>query len=149
MAFPITELPTELLQQITTNLPAKDAWALRQTCRAIERKTFELFRWRFFSRLKLNTNLRVLWTIAKGAEKLHKELRNAVKTVVLTLDIDIPVDRNGFIRYFNNGEEKRMSGSYGNIFRRLLRHLPNLEAVHIRYAEKPVSTYYERPPPQD
>ncbi|KAK5010540.1 hypothetical protein LTR28_009248 [Elasticomyces elasticus] len=135
MAFPITELPTELLQQITTNLPAKDAWALRQTCRAIERKTFELFRWRFFSRLKLNTNLRVLWTIANGAEKLHEELRNAVKTVVLTLDNDIPVDRDGFIRYFNSREKKRMSGSYGNVFRRLIRHLPNLEAVHIRYAE--------------
>ncbi|KAK4960756.1 hypothetical protein LTR66_012894 [Elasticomyces elasticus] len=148
MAFPITELPTELLQQITTNLPAKDAWALRQTCRAIERKTFELFRWRFFSRLKLNTNLRVLWTIANGAEKLHEELRNAVKTVVLTLDNDIPVDRDGFIRYFNSREKKRMSGSYGNVFRRLIRHLPNLEAVHIRYAEKSVSTYYERCPPR-
>lgn len=124
----LARLPVELLnhtlQWVTAN---KDYSALRQTCKVIERKTFDLWAQRYFQRKKFSiylSSLEVLLEISR-----HSKLRLAVTHVILSLKAaegeEFPLQEQ---RWLIN------TGSWIQLLSRALSFLPNVITLDIRSA---------------
>jgi len=141
MVVELTNLPVELLANISSHLLTIDYGNLRRTCKGVERALFRFFATEFFTTRQICIFPTSLDSLVQISE--HPELKNYVKKVIIGLDkfsFDQtfvaqhgPTSRNGMAQLYLRYREMSQSQSWKVMLATALKRLP-IEAIMIRDA---------------
>ncbi|BEI80763.1 hypothetical protein CcaverHIS002_0112920 [Cutaneotrichosporon cavernicola] len=136
VASPFAQLPAEVLGRITRWIPTQDLSAVRQTCKAIERKTFASWSHEFFRKRQFMISTFSLQTLLDISQ--HAELGPMLKHLCIATDKPVELFRGSAAASLAAKRARQdqnylfNTGVWIEMLTEAFKTLPNLETLDIR-----------------